>query len=49
MKIYIIGSGKFGTAISNELANNPENNVLLYCRSKNRVNEINYDHYNEKY
>ena len=49
MNIFVIGSGTFGTAISNELANNKSNNVVLFSRSLNKVNEINNNHTNKKY
>jgi len=49
MNIFVIGSGTFGTAISNELANNKSNNVVLFSRSLNKVNEINNHHTNKKY
>ena len=49
MNIFIIGSGTFGTAISNELANNSSNNVIIFARSLDTVNEINNKHTNKKY
>ena len=33
MNIFVIGSGTFGTAISNELARNIDNNITIYSRS----------------
>lgn len=58
-KILIIGSGSWGTAIANLIANNQysENNdnkynnsdVLIYSRNKDIINEININHSNEKY
>ena len=49
MKIFIIGSGTFGTAIANELARNVENEVLIFSRSKEKKDEINNQHTNKKY
>lgn len=49
MNIFIIGSGTFGTAISNELAKNSDNSVVLFARSLDQVNEINAFHTNKKY
>ena len=49
MNIFIIGSGTFGTAIANELSNNSDNNVILFSRSIEKVNEINNSHTNKKY
>ena len=49
MKIFIIGSGTFGTAISNILSFNINNKVVLYCRNIDKVNEINLTHTNKKY
>ena len=49
MNIFIIGSGTFGTAISNELAQNINNNVSLFARSIDKVNEINNFNTNKKY
>ena len=49
MNIYIIGSGTFGTALANELSFNINNQVLLFARSVDKVNEINNLHTNEKY
>ena len=49
MNIFIIGSGTFGTAISNELAKNSSNNVIIFARLLDTVNEINNDHTNKKY
>ena len=49
MNIYIIGSGTFGTAIANSLAENPNNNVTLYSRSKKIVDDINNNNFNTTY
>jgi glycerol-3-phosphate dehydrogenase len=49
MNIYIIGSGTFGTALANELSFNINNQVLLFARSVDKVNEINNLHTNKKY
>ena len=49
MNIFIIGSGTFGTAIANELSRNDNNNVMIFCRSKEKKDEINHLHTNKKY
>ncbi|MDB9895778.1 NAD(P)-binding domain-containing protein [Flavobacteriales bacterium] len=49
MNIYIIGSGTFGTAIANSLAQNKNNNVTLYSRSQQVVYDINQNNINHKY
>lgn len=49
MNIFVIGSGTFGTAISNELARNTDNNITIYSRSVEIVNEINSEKTNKKY
>jgi glycerol-3-phosphate dehydrogenase (NAD(P)+) len=49
MNIYIIGSGTFGTAIANSLAQNQNNNVTLYSRSQQTVYDINQNNINHKY
>ena len=49
MNIYIIGSGTFGTAIANSLAQNQNNKVTLYSRSQQIVYEINQNNINHKY
>ena len=49
MNIYIIGSGTFGTAMANSLAKNPNNNVSLYSRSQEIVDDINNNNLNTKY
>ena len=49
MNIFVIGSGTFGTAISNELARNSDNNITIYSRSVEIVNEINSEKTNKKY
>ena len=41
MNIIVLGAGTFGTAIANELAVNTSNKVLLYSRTKKKVDEIN--------
>jgi glycerol-3-phosphate dehydrogenase (NAD(P)+) len=46
--IIIAGSGVFGTAIAERLAWNTQNQVLIYARSLDVVNEINTDHKNTK-
>ena len=49
MNIIILGAGIFGTAIANELAVNPNNKVLLYCRRSEQIDEINLQNTNKKY
>ena len=49
MNIFIIGSGTFGTALANELSFNVNNQVLLFARSLDKVDEINNLHTNKKY
>jgi len=41
MNIIVLGAGTFGTAIANELSVNTENNVVLFSRNKEKVDEIN--------
>jgi glycerol-3-phosphate dehydrogenase (NAD(P)+) len=41
MNILVLGAGTFGTAIANELSVNTENNVVLFSRNKDKVEEIN--------
>jgi glycerol-3-phosphate cytidylyltransferase len=47
MNILVIGAGSFGTAIANELAVNSLNNVLLFSKNLDKVNEINQKHTNK--
>ena len=49
MKIFIIGSGTFGTAIANELSRDIDNEVVIFSRSKEKKDEINNLHTNKKY
>ena len=49
MNIFIIGSGTFGTAISNELVRNTDNKVTIFSRSLEKANEINTFHTNKRY
>ncbi len=46
--IIIAGSGVFGTAIAERLAWNTENQVLIYARNNEVVDEINTNHKNSK-
>ena len=48
MKITVLGSGAWGTALGNVLSDN-KHEVLLYGRNINEVNEINSNHTNSKY
>ncbi len=41
MNILVLGAGTFGTAIANELSVNTENNVVLFSRNQEKVEEIN--------
>lgn len=47
MNILILGAGTFGTAIANELSVNKDNNVILFSRSQDKVDEINRFHTNK--
>ena len=47
MNILVIGAGSFGTAIANELSANNLNNVLLFSKNLDKVNEINQKHTNK--
>ena len=47
MNILVLGGGTFGTAIANELSVNTENNVVLFSRSQQKVDEINFCHTNK--
>ena len=47
MNILVLGGGTFGTAIANELSVNIENNVVLFSRSQQKVDEINNYHTNK--
>ena len=47
MNILVLGGGAFGTAIANELSVNIENNVVLFSRSQQKVDEINTFHTNK--
>ena len=47
MNILVLGAGSFGTAIANELSINKKNHVILFSRSKDKVDEINRLYTNE--
>ncbi len=47
MNILVLGGGAFGTAIANELSVNTENNVVLFSRNQQKVDEINTYHTNK--
>ena len=47
MNIIVLGAGTFGTAIGNEISVNKDNNVILFSRNKDKVNEINTLHTNK--
>ena len=46
MNILVLGAGIFGTAIANELSVNKNNNVVLFSRNPEKVDEINKRHTN---
>ncbi len=48
MKIFTFGSGSWGLALSNVLAEN-KNEIFVYARTKERLNEINFEHRAKKY
>ncbi|MDC0204495.1 NAD(P)-binding domain-containing protein [Flavobacteriales bacterium] len=47
MRILVLGAGTFGTAIANELSVNTKNNVIIFSRNQNKVDEINTLHTNK--
>ena len=47
MNILVLGAGTFGTSIANELSVNKGNNVVLFSRNKDKVDEINMLHTNK--
>ncbi|MBD0823358.1 glycerol-3-phosphate cytidylyltransferase [Aestuariibaculum marinum] len=49
MDIYILGGGAFGTAIGNQLAENLNNNVVLFVRNESQSKEVNNLHTNKRY
>lgn len=49
MNILVLGAGTFGTAIANELSVNEDNNVILFSRNQDKVDEINRLHTNRVY
>lgn len=49
MNIIILGAGSFGTALANQLTQNPENKITLLLRSEKTENEINTTNINSYY
>src|SRR5690554_3902802 len=49
MKIIILGAGSFGTALANQLAQNPENKITLLLRDNKAAKEINQSNINSNY
>ena len=47
MNILVLGAGTFGSSIANELSVNEDNNVILFSRNKDKVDEINTEHTNK--
>ena len=47
-KVFVLGSGSWGTALASVLADN-QVDVLIYGRDKNEVDDINQNHRNSKY
>jgi len=47
MNILVLGAGTFGTAIANELSGNTDNNVVLFSRNQDKVDEINISNTNK--
>ena len=47
MNILVLGAGTFGTAIANELSVNKDNDVVLFSRNQDKVDEINTLHTNK--
>lgn len=48
MKVFVYGSGSWGTALANVLCDNGHD-VVVFGRSQDVVNEINNDHTNSRY
>jgi glycerol-3-phosphate dehydrogenase len=49
MIIIVVGAGSFGTALSNALAQNNNNKVIILGRDKNVIQSINFNRINFKY
>lgn len=49
MKIIILGAGSFGTALANQLAQNPNNNITLLLRDNEVKEKINHHNINPNY
>jgi glycerol-3-phosphate dehydrogenase (NAD(P)+) len=49
MRIAFIGAGSYGTAVAHHLARTREQEILIYSRKPETVNELNVYHTNERY
>lgn len=49
MKVTILGGGSFGTALANQLAQNPKNKIVILVRNEKIKDEINIQNINSLY
>lgn len=49
MRIALIGAGSYGTAVAHHLARTREQEIPIYARNPDTVNEINTRHTNQRY